>query len=208
MPDPRQFDELAAACAAAFAAGDAATGDRLFVELYAIHLEPDLRRRLRYFAWNPQVREEAWSRVLDQIYARMLRRGKAVEQRWLSTIYRRCTFDELGAVARHAGRAERIGADDDLERIIAAGRRDLAGRDEASIVALRADVDRLIDHVTTNLGREQWGTVLRAMTDGHVRGSDIAHATGMTQVRVRQVKMELARYVRGEGRALLDREAA
>lgn len=206
MPSEDQdaFDTLAAECAAAFRDGDDAAGDRLFLELYSIHLEPDLRRRLRFFAWNEQVREEAWSRVLDQVYVRMLRRGKPVERRWLATIYRRCTFDELGAVARHATRAAVIGADDDLEALIG---RDGSG-DESGRVLERADIERLIWHVDQQLEKQQWAEVLRAMLDGHVRGSDIAHVTGMTQVRVRQIKMGLGRYLRGAGSELLDVEVA
>lgn len=204
-PTPSTFDDLAADCAAAFRDGDDASGDQLFLELYVTFLAPDMRRRLRFFAWNPQVRDEVWSRVLDQLYVRMLRAGKPVERRWLGTIYRRCTFDELGAINRHASRAAGIGADDDLESLL--GRR-LPSSDPTSAATLRADVQRLIAHVERDCGRPQWAIVLRAMLDGHCRGSDIAHATGMTQVRVRQVKMELGRYLDGAGAELLEREAA
>lgn len=202
LHDP--FDQLADACAAAFRRGDEQTGDRLFVDLYAEFLEPDLRRRLRFFAWSPQVREEAWSRVIDQVYVRMLRRGKPVERRWLAVIYRRCTYDELGAVARHATRAQAIGADDDLESLL--GRSGSATSIEDDLI-MRADVERLVALCEQELARPQWATVLRSMLDGHVRGSDIADATGMTQVRVRQVKMEIGRYLDGAGQGQLERSA-
>jgi hypothetical protein len=208
LPDEAQFDALADRVADAFRDGDMDAADRLFCELFTRFVAPDMRRRLRFFVWDAQLREEVWSRVIDQIYARRLRIGKPVYRRYLSTIYRRAVADEHRRELRHASRAQGHEDQDELDALVHRARSGPHAASDADRVASRTDIARVVDHFAGELGRPQWALVLRAMLEHGERGTDVAAATGMTQVRVRQIKMEIGRYLRGPGRGMLEEDDA
>ena len=198
--DPDAFDVLSARAVELHAAGDVIGATRLEEALFVGGLHRRLEQLARVRTFDRELRDDVVAHALLRIVTGW-RRGQVTRWAMLATIVVRAAVDVARGEERAAGVAPT--ADDDAPRGVHGGRAfELDDRtvDHGADVAYELVDDALrIEQLAAELeqhDRPQLAAMVRAWHAGYRTGPDLAHATGITSSRIRQLKMDLRAYVR------------
>lgn len=204
------FDERARACAAAFADGDAAEGERRFGELLSGPLSDDMDRWLRWFVFDGGLYDDVYARAQVRIY-RSFANGVPILRGFLRRQYKWAAADVAVKEKRHRDNTAAMPDDDAAVEAIMRRAAASVGDDPADaaarsewLVSLRRRLDDIERHFRNELGKERWADVFACWRAGELGSGEIERRLGIRATRARQLKMDISSYLMGPGRHLLE----